>query len=69
MKRRSKPLVPKENLAADADAIQQVKFWLTGISRKRYTATLGGFRRFRVAVGLCGSVEQKSSIRRFVAEF
>jgi hypothetical protein len=32
MKRRSKPLVPKENLAADADAILQVKFWLTGIS-------------------------------------
>ena len=32
MKRRPKPLVPTENLAADADAILQVKFWLTGIS-------------------------------------
>src|SRR6202051_4424980 len=32
MKRRSKPLVPKENLATDAAAILQVKFWLTGIS-------------------------------------
>src|SRR5208282_1790959 len=30
MKRRTKPLVP--NLAADADAILQVKFWLIGIS-------------------------------------
>ena len=32
MKRRPKPLVPTENLVADADAILQVKFWLTGIS-------------------------------------
>jgi hypothetical protein len=32
MKRRPKPLVPTENLATDADAILQVKFWLTGIS-------------------------------------
>jgi hypothetical protein len=32
MKGRPKPLVPTENLAADADAILQVKFWLTGIS-------------------------------------
>ena len=32
MKRRPKPLVPTENLAADADAILQVKFWLTGMS-------------------------------------
>ncbi len=32
MKRRPQPLVPTENLAADADAILQVKFWLTGIS-------------------------------------
>ena len=32
MKRRPKPLVPTENLAADVDAILQVKFWLTGIS-------------------------------------
>src|SRR5208282_2929716 len=32
MKRRPKPLVPTENLAADDDAILQVKFWLTGIS-------------------------------------
>src|SRR5271165_6967028 len=32
MKRRPKPLVPTENLAADADEILQVKFWLTGIS-------------------------------------
>ena len=32
MKRRPKPLVPTENLAANADAILQVKFWLTGIS-------------------------------------
>ena len=30
MKRRTKPLVP--NLAVDADAILQVKFWLIGIS-------------------------------------
>ena len=28
----AKPLVPTENLVADADAILQVKFWLTGIS-------------------------------------
>jgi hypothetical protein len=32
MKRRSKPPVPEENPAAGADAILQVKFWLTGIS-------------------------------------
>jgi len=32
MKRRPKLLVPTENLAADADAILQVKFWLIGIS-------------------------------------
>jgi len=31
MKRRPKRLVPTENLAADADAILQVKFWLTGV--------------------------------------
>ena len=32
MKRRSKPPVPEENLAADAAAILQIKVWLTGIS-------------------------------------
>jgi hypothetical protein len=32
MKRRPKPLVPTENLTADADAILRIKFWLTGIS-------------------------------------
>ena len=32
MKRRPKPRAPEENLAADADAILQVKVWLTGIS-------------------------------------
>jgi hypothetical protein len=32
MKRRLKPPVPEENLAADAAAILQIKVWLTGIS-------------------------------------
>jgi hypothetical protein len=32
MKRRSKPPVPEEDLAADAAAIRQIKVWLTGIS-------------------------------------
>src|SRR5450631_2863845 len=32
MKRRPKPPVPEENLAADAAAILQIKVWLTGIS-------------------------------------
>lgn len=32
MKQRPKRLVPKAHLAADAGAILQVKFWLTGIS-------------------------------------
>jgi Plasmid pRiA4b ORF-3-like protein len=32
MKQRPKRLVLKEHLAADAGAILQVKFWLTGIS-------------------------------------
>jgi hypothetical protein len=31
MKLPLKPLVPAENLAADADAILRVKLWLTGI--------------------------------------
>jgi hypothetical protein len=46
MKRRSKPLVPKENLAADADAILQVKFWLTGISPMVWRRVLGFCRKF-----------------------
>jgi hypothetical protein len=32
MKRRPKPPVPEENLAADAAAILQIKVWLTGMS-------------------------------------
>jgi Plasmid pRiA4b ORF-3-like protein len=32
MKRRSKPPVPEEDLAADTAAILQIKFWLSGIS-------------------------------------
>src|ERR1700681_4444833 len=32
MKRRSKPPVPEENLAADTATILQIKVWLTGIS-------------------------------------
>ena len=32
MKRRPKPLIPEENLAADTAAILQIKIWLTGIS-------------------------------------
>ena len=32
MKRRPKPPAPEEDPAADANAILQVKFWLTGIS-------------------------------------
>ena len=32
MKRRPKPPVPEENLAADTVTILQIKFWLIGIS-------------------------------------
>ena len=32
MKRRPKPPIPAENLAADTAAILQIKIWLTGIS-------------------------------------